>query len=303
MRIVGGLAVLAIGIPVAYHGGTQFLLAAEEAWFDTSVQPLWLTHQQRMFFGNFIRTAVPMIFTLGLLGVATRAAASITSEHEGDTWTCLTATDLTGREVVFGKVLGALTPALKILGLMLLLAMMGQVVGSIHWLTVPLIMIEAVVFMTFAASFGIWISMSLKSTWRAQFLTVCLLFLIGMAGQTAINLARDFAPPIWPGFYPAEIGRSIVEPEAARRFLLNDFRWGDLRLSEIGTNDLSMVVLGVLSPVIYGGLSVILLWFAVRGYDRAAGRPKRSKTPNFAASAAQTDLEAGKSCDLLTSNC
>ena len=303
MRIVGGLALLAIGIPLAYQGISQFILALEEYWMDPLAKPTWSTQQQRFFFGYFVSSTIPLIFTLGLLGVATRAAASITSEHEGDTWTSLTATVLTPREIVFAKMAGAFKPAVKFLGIMLVIALMGEVVGSIHWVTLPLIMIESVIFMLFAASFGIWISMSLKSTWRAQFLTVGLLFLIGMIGQTALNLSRDFAPPLWPGFYPMEIERSILEPDAIQRFLKADHYWSDLRPDLIGATDLSLIVLGVLSPFFYGGLSVVLTFFAIRGFDRAAGRPRRPRFPKSVLNPSQTDPEVGKSSDLLTSNC
>ena len=57
---------------------------------------------------SFLHGVVPLLYVLGILGVAGSAAASITSEHEEDTWVSLTATDLTGREIVFAKLLGAL---------------------------------------------------------------------------------------------------------------------------------------------------------------------------------------------------
>jgi hypothetical protein len=40
--------------------------------------------------------------------VAGAAAASITSEHEEDTWVSLTTTDLTGQEIIFSKIFGAI---------------------------------------------------------------------------------------------------------------------------------------------------------------------------------------------------
>ena len=56
----------------------------------------------------FLYGVVPLLYVLGILGVAGSAAASITSEHEEDTWVSLTATDLTSREIVFAKIIGAM---------------------------------------------------------------------------------------------------------------------------------------------------------------------------------------------------
>ena len=43
-----------------------------------------------------------------LVRVAGAAASAITSEYEEDTWVSLTTTDLTGREIILAKLLGAL---------------------------------------------------------------------------------------------------------------------------------------------------------------------------------------------------
>ena len=54
---------------------------------------------------------VPLLYLVGIVTVAGAAAAAITSEHEEDTWVSLTATDLTGREIVLAKLLGPLRRA------------------------------------------------------------------------------------------------------------------------------------------------------------------------------------------------
>ena len=306
MRIVGGLAFIGIAIPLGYYGAEGFLLALQESW--NSPDPSWKgknwsTHLARLKFGYFIAGTIPVMFTLGLIGVAGRAAASITSEHEGDTWTCLTATDLSPREVVLAKIAGALKPAFTIIVVMMVLAVLGSIVGSVHWLTLPLVTIDAVIFMTFAAVFGVCISMQLKSTWRAQFLTIALLFLLGMLGQTFLNLSRQYAPSVWPGFFPSDIARAIIEPDAIEYLRRGDYSWRDLRLGEIGGNDPWLVVFGVLSPLIYGSLACFLTVLAIRGYDRAAGRPRRSKREPLPLKTNQAELENRKARDFLTSNC
>ena len=85
----------------------------------------------------FLRGVVPLIYVVGILGVAGAAAASITSEHEEDTWVSLTATDLTGREIVFAKMVGAMKRGLMFGGVIVFLAILGAFVGSISPLSIP----------------------------------------------------------------------------------------------------------------------------------------------------------------------
>ena len=83
----------------------------------------------------FLDVVVPLLYLVGILSVAGAAAASITSEHEDDTWVSLTATDLTGREIVLAKLLGSLWRARRLAAVIGLLLVAGVVVGSLHYLS------------------------------------------------------------------------------------------------------------------------------------------------------------------------
>ena len=83
--------------------------------------------RDRMNFQLYVHLVVPLLYLVGILAVAGGAAAAITSEHEEDTWVSLTATDLTGREIVFAKLSGALRRGRRFAELIILLAITAVV--------------------------------------------------------------------------------------------------------------------------------------------------------------------------------
>ena len=124
---------------------------------------------------------IPLVYVAGILSVAGAAAASITSEHEDDTWTSLTATDLSGREIVLAKLLGALGGPGRSCGHLLMALGRSGLRGVHHVSLLPLSRLA--VYGWFAAALGVWISLQLRSTWRAQFLTTSGLLLVNLRGR------------------------------------------------------------------------------------------------------------------------
>jgi hypothetical protein len=112
----------------------------------------------------FLHGIVPLIYIIGILDVTSAAAASITSEHEEDTWVSLTATDLTGPEIIFSKIFGAMKRGLKFAGVIMFLAILGTLVGSISPLSIPLLLLATCIYAFAAATLGVAISLQLRST-------------------------------------------------------------------------------------------------------------------------------------------
>ncbi len=63
--------------------------------------------QQRLELNRELRGSSTFLFVLGMLAVASAAAVGITGEREQDTWTSLTASLLTGPEILRAKLFGA----------------------------------------------------------------------------------------------------------------------------------------------------------------------------------------------------
>ena len=109
-RLVGFMLTAIAGGLLAYNTHWLASLAIEEIWEYGRNAPRthYLAWGHRIAFMWFLRGVIPLIYIVGILGVTGAAAAAFTSEHEEDTWLSLTATDLTGREIVFAKMVGAM---------------------------------------------------------------------------------------------------------------------------------------------------------------------------------------------------
>ena len=285
-RFVGFLLTVIGGGFLAYYSFWYAVLAIGEMWDHGYFISLfdYTTRTHRRAFFMFVQSVVPLLYLVALLAVAGAGAAAITSEHEEDTWVSLTATDLTGREILFGKLRGALKRGHRLAALIIVLAAAGAVAGSIDVLSIPALMIALGVYGWFAASLGIWISLQLRSTWRAQFLTIAGLILINVIGQGVLNvLSRaGFGPQIWPGFTPFEISKLLFDPRLVRR--LADATWPyTWRISAIDDGLAWLTIFGILSLVGYAALAVFLCWHALLRFEVIAGRARRAgqKQPAF----------------------
>jgi hypothetical protein len=225
------------------------------------------------------------------LKVAGTAAAAITAEHEEDTWVSLTATDLTAREIIFAKLTGALRRGRQLAEVIIALAVAGTILGSLHVLSIPALIVALGVYGWFAAALGVWISLQLRSTWRAQFLTISTLLLINIAGQGVLNVVSTygFTPLIWPGFTPYDVSKFAFYPGFVS--LLAQSGWPQswhIRNIDTGLN--WQTIFSVLSVLFHATLATLLTWDSLRRFEVVAGRARRSR-PGQPAAPARDDQE------------
>ena len=282
-RFVGWLLTLIAGGFLAYYAVWLGLNAFLEVWqFGYGGRMDWTTAAERRTFYRFLAMVVPLIYIVGIVTVAGAAAAAITSEHEEDTWVSLTATDLTGREVVLAKLLGSLARARRLWAVLGLLIIAGVGADSLHWLTLPVLALVLAVYGWFAAALGVWVSIQLRSTWRAQFLTIAALLLANVAGQGIINMLsiRGFAPQLWPGFTPYEVGKLVMNTDILQRLSLTDWP----RLSRFWDLDDGLgwlTIFSIISLMAYAVFAAVLTWDALRRFEIVAGRARRAKLSPF----------------------
>ena len=263
---------------LAYNTYRLADLAIREVW-DSGNAPRsnYIAWWNRNAFMWFIRGVVPLIYLVGLLGVAGGAAASITSEHEEDTWISLTATDLTAREILFAKMFGAMKRGLMFGVVVVFLAILGALVGSISPLSIPLLILAMGIYFWAAAALGLWISLQLRTTWRAQFLTMACLLLISVFGQGLLNMLSrfGFAPQLWPGFSPYEVAKLVLD----RRFvdLLATEQWPQIwRASAVDEGFAWQTIFTAASLLAYSALATLLVLLAFKRFQFVAGRARRS---------------------------
>ena len=280
-RLVGLLLTAIGGGFLAYYTVWLAAMAFGEMW-DSGYAPrnAYTAWMDRNAFMWFLQTVVPLIYLLGILGVAGSAAASMTSEHEEDTWVSLTATDLTGREIVFAKMIGAMKRGRRFAELIVFLTIIGTVVGSISALAIPLLIVGMAIYAWATAALGVWISLQLRSTWRAQFLTMACLLLINVVGQGVLNMLSrfGFAPQLWPGFTPHEISKLMPDTQFIERLFKVEwprFWW----VSNVDDGLAWQTIFSIVSLLAYAALATFLTWHTFRRFEIVAGRARRSTTP------------------------
>ena len=280
-RLVSFLLLLIGGGFLTYYSIWLGGLAISERWDHANFPRYdYRAWANRYAFQAFLYWVVPSLYVLGILGVAGSAAASMTSEHEEDTWVSLTATDLTSREIVFAKIIGALRRGRIFIGLIILLTITGIVASPTSALSIPLLLVAMAVYGWTAAALGVWISLQLRSTWRAQFLTMACLLLINVLGQGILNmLARyGFAPQIWPGFTPHEISKLILDTQFIEH--LSVAHWPrSWWVADMDNGPAWQAIFSVVSLSAYAALATLLTWHTLRRFETVAGRARRSTTP------------------------
>ena len=280
-RCVGFILTVIGGGFLVYYSVELGSAAIIEMWnFGRPSESNYAAWANRRDFMMFVRLVVPLIYVIAILAVAGAAAASMTSEHEEDTWVSLTATDLSGREIVFAKMLGAMRRGRGFGELIILLAVIAAVAGSISPLAIPLLIVAMVVYALAAGALGIWISLQLRSTWRSQFLTMACLLLINVLGQGVLNMLSklSFAPQLWPGFTPYEVDKLLIDTDFIDQLTRAQWPrswWVSSMNNEIAWQTISSVV----SVVAYTALAGFLVWHSLYLFEIAAGRARRSKLP------------------------
>ena len=277
-KFVGFLLTVIAGGFLAYYTYSLASEAIAEVWASGSAPrtdySAWV---HRTAFMWFLSGVVPLVYLVGILGVAGAAAASITSEYEEDTWVSLTATDLTGREIILAKIFGALKRGSVFGGLIVFLATLGALLGSINPLAIPALFLATVIYAYAAAALGVWFSLHLRATWRAQFLTMASLLLINVFGQGVLNMLSrlGFAPQIWPGFTPGEISKLILEVDFFERLRIAQWpQYWNVRSIDDGIA--WRTIFSVASLVAYAALATLLLWHTLKRFEIVAGRARRS---------------------------
>jgi ABC-type transport system involved in multi-copper enzyme maturation permease subunit len=280
-QFVGFLLTVTAGGFLAYYTYWMAEPAIREVW-ESGNAPRndYMAWANRTAFMWFLLGVVPLIYIIGILGVAGAAAASITSEHEEDTWISLTATDLTGREIIFAKMFGAMKRGLKFAGVIVFLATLGALVGSISPLSVPLLILAMAIYACAAAALGLSISLHLRSTWRAQFLTMASLLLINVFGQGVLNLlARfGFAPQLWPGFSPYEISKLLLDSQYIEHLRVAEWPYS-WRVSAMDDGLVWRTIFSIASLAAYTTMAALLLWHTLHRFEIVVGRARRSTTP------------------------
>jgi hypothetical protein len=133
------------------------------------------TLDSRTAFNESVQYACLFYVGLWLLAMAGAAGSSITVEREEDTWVSLTATPLTGREILWGKLLGTAWSLRGFIALPGLLWLAALVTGALHPVGFLVELAVLGLFTAFSVSTGLYFSLRSRTTSRALAATLALL--------------------------------------------------------------------------------------------------------------------------------
>jgi hypothetical protein len=201
----------------------------------------WRYYREEM--NAWVRSMSSALGTLLLLGVAVRAAGSITGERSRQTLDDLLTTRLSNREIVHGKWLGAVLGMRRAWLWLAAVYLVGLASGGLNFFAGVFTIAAWFCFACFFASLGLWFSAASRNTFRATTLTIissifclflhwavtalCCFLPLGLSGArweyrdelewlTAIQ--TGFTPPFTLGALPHweipaehEIRREVVE--------------------------------------------------------------------------------------------
>jgi len=231
----------------------------------------------RVNFNMYIRTTGVMLYILAALGVAATAAGGVTGEKEGDTWTSLVTTDLTGREILVGKMIGALWAMRWVIAMMAAQWVVGLAAGAIHPFGLVAVAGMTAIFLAFAAALGASMSLRSRTTTRSLGWTIAILvFLNGgylVCGSPLAFMFRFNSALVTLGCTPVAHWLGPVSYQDVGEWLGSTQGYGPFS----GRNDGGVGLLFVACPLVYAAGTLLLALGSINGFDRAIDRPDRTR--------------------------
>jgi ABC-type transport system involved in multi-copper enzyme maturation permease subunit len=127
----------------------------------------------------WVRAIGTIMACLTLLAVAIRAAYSIRTERDRETFDSLLTSPLSSEEILYGKWLGSILSVRWMVGLLTFVWGLGVVTGGLHILAAPLLVVAWCVYASAMASVGLWFSLVSRTSARAVLYTI--LALVGLS--------------------------------------------------------------------------------------------------------------------------
>ncbi len=226
----------------------------------------------RREFNEFTRFVGAMLYTLIGLGVASLAAIGVTSEREGDTWTSLTTTRLSGAEILRAKMIGAVWGLRWFLLLLAVLTTTALLAGALHlfgfvahWLTVS-------IYLWFMSALGTYYSLTTSTTGRSLAWTIGTLIFITFGYMIILIATRATSPMIALGCSPYLVAVSMLSFEDVNQLLgTSTQNYGIL----YGPQQSEILLTGVLSVFLYASVAAGLTLSMFSRFDQLIDRPRR----------------------------
>jgi len=148
----------------------------------------------------YVRWAGMIVAALIMIGVGIRAASSIGAERDRMTLEGLLSTPLSLAEILLAKWLGSFAGMRWLLVLLGLIWLMGLLSGGIHPLAICFMAPALLAYCAFAASLGMLLSVTSRTSLRAALGTVATLLLLGITPWFLGFMLTEYTPRIVAGW-------------------------------------------------------------------------------------------------------
>jgi hypothetical protein len=262
--------------------GTPDPHAFQRVLVDRTITPAGVAGpgQARMVFNIALRQASGYILMLYVVTIASGATASVTAEHERDTWLGLVATPLTGWEIVRAKILGAIWRRREGIGTLVALWTAGLVAGAVHPLGYLAGLAGLAASCGFFAALGVSLAMHVGPGRRAHDAIIVLYPLVAVSGL--VILVPGIAGVVLAaGSVPFLASSSLFSYEdvhaaiRSRPFPLFSVREG----FKEGVGTRLVMAAWFLGTLAQGAGAIYLTRALCRRFDVLAGRPTRPRRP------------------------
>ena len=224
---------------------------------------------------GFIIGVSVAIYVIWSLGLASAAASGVTSEREGDTWLSLTATPLSGQEILRAKMIGAAWSLRILVYLLLTVWAIGLVLGVLHPIGVIFCAAEFALFSWFTIALGTTISLRSRNSTRALAGTVLTLMIVNGGYLFCCIPFRANTPLILIGCSPAIFGGSLFNYDMLGNLLTGSSR------RMYGPDTAETIMAGVLCVIGYAIAAAALTAYCFSAFDAVVERPDRFAQPTF----------------------
>ena len=229
-------------------------------------------HVERDTLNEWLRGAQTALGMLWMLAAAVIGAGSIAGEREKGTWESLTATTITGREVVRGKVFGTLWATRGLAAPCAVLWTIGMIGGAVHPVGVLASAVLLAALLPLAASIGVGCSMAAPNGNRALWTTMAIL--LGSQLFVVLYNMTKGVPGVLTGATIAGVGPAMLWAALLAPPDLTLLRGAFEALGTLEGTPAVVTILGAALAVSYAVASWAIRHWTARRYDAGPDRSK-----------------------------
>jgi ABC-type transport system involved in multi-copper enzyme maturation permease subunit len=195
-------------------------------------------------------------------------AAAISSEREGDTWISLMSTPIGRHEVLRAKLVGSVWSILPLPLFMIAYWAIGLATGSVHPFGAAAAFLELCLFTAFAATLGLYFSLTLKSSAKSLAATIGTMIFLNGAYMLLCIPAGTSSMEISAGCGPFLVAMTLMTPtEFTDLWRLTTYP-GRREYGEIAAAS-------VVGSLWYGAGAALMCGLSYARFDEMVDRPRR----------------------------